>query len=81
MVGTDHSDCAKHALDRTLELMAPDDKLFIFHAAKFESFAKRVEVAHQEIVTAAGRKATFVFDHVEGTAKLADVLCEFAFSK
>jgi hypothetical protein len=43
-VGTDNSPCARHTLDTVLALMNPDDKLFIYYAAKYESFAKRVEV-------------------------------------
>jgi hypothetical protein len=35
-------------------------------AAKFESFAKRVGAAQQEIWEAAGKTGTFEFEHVMG---------------
>ena len=50
-------------------------------AAKYESFAKRVEAAQLEEIEKAGRKGTFVFKHVMGKANYADVLCDFAYEK
>ena len=32
VVGTDNSECARHALDTCLELMSPDDNLWVFYA-------------------------------------------------
>lgn len=81
VVGTDNSECARHALDTCLELMSPDDNLWVFYAAKYESFAKRVEAAQLEEIEKAGRKGTFVFKHVMGKANYADVLCDFAYEK
>jgi hypothetical protein len=35
----------------TLELMRPEDKLCVYYAAKYESFAKRVEAKQKSIAT------------------------------
>jgi hypothetical protein len=56
-----HVVAAAHALRVTLELMRPEDKLCVYYAAKYESFAKRVEAKQKSIAAAAGRECEFVF--------------------
>ena len=65
---------------------SPTDTLWIFFAAKYDAFARRVEEAQQEIVTQAGQKATFVFQRVDDEVGMSDeisanVMCAFAHEK
>ena len=79
VIATDNSPCARHALDLVLSLMHPDDKLYIFYAAKYESFANRVKKYHEEQLEKTGRQGEFVFEHVQGrcVVGLVAVCCKW----
>ena len=81
ILATDNSPTAKHALDIVLSLMHPSDHLWIFYAAKFEAFAKRVQTAHESELEKGNRQGTFVFEHVQGRQNYAEAIVEFAEKK
>lgn len=80
-VASDFSENACHALDVVLTLMAKTDKLYIFHASKYEAFASQVEKKHMAQVANKNREAEFVNYVLEGGAHMGDVLCKFCAHK
>eukprot|EP01051_Picozoa_sp_SAG22_P013371 SAG22_NODE_1489_length_4310_cov_7.945856_3_plen_176_part_00 len=81
VLATDNSPCARHALDLVLSLMGADDKLYIYYAAKYESFANRVKKYHMDQLEKVDRQGEFVFQHVQGRENYAGVIVNFAVQK